>query len=80
MHAEWQELTDTIIDRDEISRFLTGYFLCTQPEHEYGIGYLRELQVKYPEYSDQLNHLIAIPCIGVYITHWFLEKGGAICR
>ena len=80
IHAEWQEIAGTIIDGGEVTRFLNGYFQSTREENDYGIGYLLELRVKYPEYSDRLDHLIAIPCIGVYVTHWFLEKGGAISR
>ncbi len=80
IHAEWQDIAGIIIDGDEVARFLNGYLHSTREENEYGIEYLHELMVKYPEYSDRLVPLMSIPCIGVYITHWFLEKGGAICR
>jgi len=80
IRQEWQEIADAIIDGKEITHFINGYFHSTQVENDYGSGYLRDLMMKYPEYSDQINDLMVIPCIGVYITHWFLEKSGAICR
>lgn len=80
MHQLWQEIADKIIDGNEIAYFINGYFRSTRVENDYGMGYLRELRMKYPEYSDQINDLMVIPCIGVYITHWFLDKSGAICR
>jgi hypothetical protein len=80
MHEGWQEIADTIIDTNEISRFLNGYFQSTRTEEEYGRGYLWNLLENYPEYSVQINSLMVMAGIGSYVTHWFLEKGGAICR
>jgi hypothetical protein len=80
IHQRWQEIADEIIDGKEIAHFINGYFHSTQVEEDYGIGYLRVLKMKYPECSDRIDDLMVIPCIGVYITHWFLERSGAICR
>jgi hypothetical protein len=80
IYQSWQNIADKIIDGNEIARFINGYYLSTQLEEDYGIGYLRELKRNHPEFSDQINRLMVMPGIGAYITHWFLESGGAICR
>lgn len=79
VYPEWEHLAD-IIDENDISRFLDGFFRSARTEEEFGRWYLQELRMKYPEYSNHINGLIIMPGIGAYVTHWFLEQGGALCR
>lgn len=77
---DWHTLAEQLLDKHEISRVVHGYFNETAGEEEYGTRYLKELRKTYPEHADRINRLLAVPGIGAYITHWFLERGGALCR
>lgn len=77
---EWQEISGICTGDAEIAGFVSEYFRDTRTEEEFGLAYLRILSIKHPDYSDRIHLLMRRHGAGAYITHWFLEKAGVVCR
>ena len=77
---DWHALADQLLDDHEINCVVHRYFNETTDEEEFGKKYLEQLKKAYPAQADRINRLLVIPGIGVYITHWFLDRAGALCK